>query len=699
MFIKEIIINNFKIYYQRNEIIFQKDKNRNIFIISGQNGYGKTTLLTALVWCLYGQNIKDVDNNFRKNIIESGGYKTFAFNNLNRAAKVEGQSIYSVEIVLADIEFPAIPLKEISITRIYDTKKANETLRILIDGKDNELTKEVGPEIFINDFILPKEIAKFFFFDSEKIVEFADIRSIEEKRNLSKAYSEVLGIKKYEDLRENLLNLRLRFIKDSSGDEGERDKIDFLEQEISEYKNMIDINSDKIKVLEEEKEIKRKSLRYFQEKIIKEGASNSIEKVIDAKKQKEELSTKFMDLNHELKEMLDLAPFAIAFDIMSTIRNQVEEESEHDVTNKYNGLLKSNLKVIRKDIKNMSLPLGINKNSRMEIKKRFYDLLVKRILSDNENKKRLNEISKLHFFTDSEKGELSALLNNIKHSFKTKFEDLGIRYKETKININKLNRFIIDSENKENDPVVRDIRAKMKINDGRILEIEKEVSEINSVSNYLKNQIAIKQNVISSISKKISLNDEAENKDKIVERLIRRLDEFILRLKNAKKVSLEKRLLENLNSLMHKKHYIRSVKVYVESDILDIDLFDKMGNVIIKEYLSKGEQQLYATALLKSLVEESNISFPVFIDSPLQKFDFQHTKNIIKKFYPYISEQVVLLPLIEKELNRDEMLLLDTRINVSFVIDNISSDCSKIKQINKDELLEYFQIEENRLYV
>ena len=81
-----------------------------------------------------------------------------------------------------------------------------DRVEILIDGQINELTKEVGSELFIHDFILPKEIAKFFFFDAEKIVELAEVKSIDDKRKLSKAYSEVLGIKKYEDLKELFSN-------------------------------------------------------------------------------------------------------------------------------------------------------------------------------------------------------------------------------------------------------------------------------------------------------------------------------------------------------------------------------------------------------------------------------------------------------------------------------------------------------------
>ena len=84
---------------------------------------------------------------------------------------------------------------------------------------------------------------------------------------------------------------------------------------------------------------------------------------------------------------------------------------------------------------------------------------------------------------------------------------------------------------------------------------------------------------------------------------------------------------------------------------INIRILNSKGEEIPKESLSMGEKQLYATALLKALVDESGIKFPVFIDSPLQKFDKYHSKNIIKEFYPAISEQVVLFPLLEKELS------------------------------------------------
>ena len=60
---------------------------------------------------------------------------------------------------------------------------------------------------------------------------------------------------------------------------------------------------------------------------------------------------------------------------------------------------------------------------------------------------------------------------------------------------------------------------------------------------------------------------------------------------------------------MHKKDFVHDIRINVYEDVMDIDLIDKQGQIIEKDSLSKGEQQLYATALLKALVEESGIKF------------------------------------------------------------------------------------------
>ena len=49
MIIKSIELNNFRIYRGKNKIDLTPDSNRNIIIVSGNNGFGKTTFLMVTI--------------------------------------------------------------------------------------------------------------------------------------------------------------------------------------------------------------------------------------------------------------------------------------------------------------------------------------------------------------------------------------------------------------------------------------------------------------------------------------------------------------------------------------------------------------------------------------------------------------------------------------------------------------------------
>ena len=254
MFIESIILHNYRAYKGHNKTSFKPDA-KNIFLVAGHNGFGKTTFLTSLVWCLYGKLMADVDEKFRREINDAQGYKNYARQSLHKELAnavstyevspeerrqivkhgysseneyIKEDAQYYVELSLTDVFIPSIPCRTITIRRTYDYFLGVEFVDVLIDGQVNELAREVGYDIFINDFILSKDIAKFFFFDAEKIVNLAEVKSIEEKRRLSTAYSEVLGIKKYEDIKRNLENLRLKFRK-SAGSTASKAKLDKLQ--------------------------------------------------------------------------------------------------------------------------------------------------------------------------------------------------------------------------------------------------------------------------------------------------------------------------------------------------------------------------------------------------------------------------------------------------------------------------------------
>ncbi|WP_231556193.1 AAA family ATPase [Gillisia sp. Hel_I_29] len=70
----KIDIENFRQYYGNVPINLATDGQKNIVVIGGRNGYGKTNLLMSIVWCLYGDKLSQIDDHFKKEIQKEKNY-------------------------------------------------------------------------------------------------------------------------------------------------------------------------------------------------------------------------------------------------------------------------------------------------------------------------------------------------------------------------------------------------------------------------------------------------------------------------------------------------------------------------------------------------------------------------------------------------------------------------------------------------
>lgn len=703
MLIDKIEIRNFRIYEGHNCLDFTHHSDKNITIISGSNGYGKTSFLTALVWCLYGKLMADVDERYKKEIYDSGGYKRFCEKVTNRAligqydkqrsilkeqlkesssfekANIEKElldiSSFSVSILISDIFIPSVPCNKVEICRTYHIEKHKEELKILIDGRENELTKEVGPEIFVNDFILPKEIAKFFFFDAEKIVSLAEIRSADEKRELSRAYSEVLGIKKYEDLKSNLENIRTRLKKESASQQ-EKEKFEEINRSIQEKQKLLKYYDERLEEISEDLSRKKMDSDRYQEKLIREGSSITTEELNDLKKLQETTSNEARNARKRLKELLELAPFAIASKKMRAVEKQLDDEAHLRNNEVSKTFIRERLESIKKAV-NESKTINLTETDKKEIVHILEDQLL------TEVQEKYNPILE---FSEEDRNYFKATTNNLFNSYQKRFRALVNDVKMNQSAFSIINSKITDAETKENDLVIQEIRkAKVRV-DQEVSILEQEVIDLKAKGIAANHELNNLLRIHSELEKKISVANVDLKKDETAARLIVELNDFIKAFKAQKKEALQLKIQEGLSQLMHKPDFIKRVEVVIEGDIIDIEFYDINDLNISKDGLSKGEQQLYATALLKALVEESNIKFPIFIDSPLQKFDKKHARNIVESFYPQISEQVVLFPILEKELSDTEYKWLLPRTSRTFLIENENHNKSTFNEVMPSEL-------------
>jgi DNA sulfur modification protein DndD len=647
----------------------------------------------SMVWCLYGKQMQDVDDLYKKEIADQGGYSKYIIGSLNRLAKSEGDEKLSVSITFTNVNIPEVPCKEIVVTRSYAKSSATEEVEILIDGYSSELAKEVGQEIFIREFIMPIEIAKFFFFDAEKIVNLAEVNTAEQRRNLSRAYSEVLGIRKYEDIKIELENLQLK-LRQESASTTEKVQLIRLEADVKACEEKILENQKLIDEQRERRNEKNKESRDIQEKLIKAGSLISLEELQQIRLQEDELAKRQNELSSELKDSFDVIPFAIAGEKFLEVNKQLENEANYKTAQFKDENVKGITNRILTDLLNIPKPqnLPIDHQVHKFYAENFEKLIRKHFFADTPQLP--DDFKVIHEFSDSERNELQTLLSNIRYSFRESFRRINGDYLQTKNELNSIRRKIKDAEASQEDSINAEYRKHKEDLDKEIIRIENTIDSLNREIGELTNEKTQKGHRISELSLKLKVSEQNKEKDAVIARNIANLKDFIGKFKAKKKKSLEEQILSGLDTLLHKKGFIKKVEVEIIGNDINIVLKNNRNEEIKKESLSKGEQQMYATALLRGLVEESDIEFPVFIDSPMQKFDEQHAENIVRYFYPNISEQVVIFPLINKELTEKEFNILSKHIARTFLINNVHEDKSEFIPIDPNEFLKTY----NKMY-
>lgn len=672
MRIKRIVLNNFRIYKGENQIDFRTDPSKNITIIAGKNGFGKTTFLTALVWAFYGRLMAQVEERYRLDIKGIGGYENYLKSLLNKdiaANPDQNKPDFFVEIELTDINIPSIPCRSVTIKRSFNLENKQEELLLLIDGNENELTKDVGYELFINDFILPREIAKFFFFDAEKIVSLAEAKSRAELQNLSRAYSEVLGIKKYEELKNNLESFQSKLKRRgiSGLDEAHLNKLLTKEKRLVDLLDINQADQDELSIQLTNARAKSDAL---QEQLIREGNSVTLEELKELKASRDSLKKEGELIKTKFKKLIEVAPLVIAGKKLFELYKRSKKEYNLTKNAVPPEILKKEIKSFTQDLILKLENLITDENYKREIKNIVDDQISKKFTNSIDESK--EQLSILLDYSESTHREFKAFYNYIQGSYKNELDLIVQEEKNNRILLNRALKKIKQGEARKDNPLAFKYRTEKQNTDIKIGELQEQKEILIQEFGKLSAQLTSHQKVLSEYEKNFKLVENDKKKFEVSENLLGKVNQVITRIKEEKKYSLQKSLLLSLKSLMHKQDFIVDVRITITNDIMDIDLLDKDHKVINKDSLSKGEQQLYATALLKALVAESSINFPVFIDSPLQKFDKFHSENIIKEFYPSVSEQVILFPLLEKELSKAEYDLLLAHLNQTIVIQNMT---------------------------
>jgi hypothetical protein len=178
--------------------------------------------------------------------------------------------------------------------------------------------------------------------------------------------------------------------------------------------------------------------------------------------------------------------------------------------------------------------------------------------------------------------EIEAVYNSLTTTYKLEFSTLAEAYRKNRITLERNARRLANIQSKESDEVVKALRDKKNDIEQKIKDTDEQLRQNHVKTGELKLTLESLNKQIKELSRKVSVDDADEEKDKVASELIGELDTFLFSLKETKKSSLELRIRNALNTLMHKEDFIGRVEVELEDDSMDIKLYSPDGFEIDK---------------------------------------------------------------------------------------------------------------------
>lgn len=647
MLLTKVILKNYGVYRDENIFDFSCTQEKPIILIGGTNGAGKTTLFEAIMVGLYG--LSHFDKRTSKKT-----YEKFLAHKIHRYLGTPVSADHASIIV--DFKFyHGGKVEDYSVDRTWRNEDGRviEELTITKDGRKLDSVEESQWQSFIEELI-PKGIAKLFFFDGEKIVKIAEEGN--EDLEIKSSFDSLLGLDLVEQLHSDL---RIHIMRNMKGDEKSiQEQHDNLLNEKNEIMN--DIAALKEKLVKKEGEIHNiaKMIDELETKISRLGGGYASKRE-ELKGRKSFLEMKNSTIEDNIRAILEgLAPLCLIPEHLDDVKEQIRTDEE------------SLKKQFEKKIVDERFA-EIKSNLESEFKKTGVDPAI------------ISEITSMidRVFTGSSDG----------HTLKSLFNFSTIAYSNILNMIEMANNQILpelERETKSYNEINEELRKieTALINAPKDDEIGPLISRLNSLYSdagmlksevsHIEQQIASKNAYVKMLNSKLRsivaekyTSENSTKQAELAKKVQNVLDEYVEKLKVKKLKLLEEYMLDAIRSLMHKENFIE--KVSIDKDTFEITLYRQNGDPLPKDLLSKGEQQMFATATLLALAKTSGKPLPFMIDTPLARLDVEHRDNLVEKFFPFASHQVVIFS-TDSEIDAEYYLKLLPHVSKSYAMEYLS---------------------------
>jgi DNA sulfur modification protein DndD len=173
MLIKKLELENFRQYIGNQIIEFSTDREKNVTVLIGVNTSGKTTLVRAFEWVLYGTNEFDDKNLLNKNVAENM--------QVGETKAVKGTLTIEHESETGETVTYVIERKQIYTCTGTSVRANVSEAKISYLQPDGQTKTKLDTDFYMNvERILPRRLANYFFFGGERVGNIATKSDIEE---------------------------------------------------------------------------------------------------------------------------------------------------------------------------------------------------------------------------------------------------------------------------------------------------------------------------------------------------------------------------------------------------------------------------------------------------------------------------------------------------------------------------------------
>lgn len=652
MYFTKVELHNFGIYKGTHEMLLSdKIGNRNITLIGGLNGRGKTTFHDAVILSLYGKlALKYIQENARS-------YDKLLIEHINKHA-TDDITFVSVTLQLDDGT-------ELRVKRSWKAsgKKAIQETTV---EKNGIVDKYLGENwnYYIEE-ILPFGIARFFFFNNEKITQLADDVSFDQIKASIKSAIGVTTIEKTITHLDEVIRRKNNALQAFENSEENRAFHD-VETQIADINERIEAAIQNVNKLELHCQDQAARVEAKEREFWASGG--------DLSRNRETIKNEMRKISAERDalqaEILQLASDASSplYLCRSLVKESYEKEAQHqeNTAQKYTQeQMALTFKRIRKRLAELNFDLDV-----------LEKVLV--ILSD-EMTTHVSEREGLQYQAISATG-MMLFKKLIAETFQTLPQK--VQTMTSRVNTQEAELLSLDAHLEATDEktlamrlyeALKEVEREKAIADEELRRQNEQVESLRKQKDILLNK---RIQLIKAITEKENKNDNNTRIIKYAAMSMEVLGEFKTRLQAEKVARLSSTVTECFKKLVEKDTLVSRIEIDPIS--LDVTIYDFDGNELLKNQLSAGEQQMFAVSIVWALALTSGYKAPVVIDTPMARLDSSNRANFVTNYLPAASSQVLVLSTDEEIHGRYHDMIRDNIVDYYTLLYREEEQCTSI---------------------